>query len=361
MFSMKHFLSSKNREELKAQHKHEHDRRVCDRIKAILLRDEGWNYGEIAKALLLSEGAIKQHVQDYLLSHKLKPENGGSCSKLNNQQTKNLLEHLKRHTYLHAKDIAAYVKVTYKIDYTIPGMTCWLKNHGFSYKKPAIVPGKANREAQEKWIKGYEKLKNNLQDNEVICFIDGVHPTHNTRLAYGWIKKGERKEIYTNTGRQRLNLSGAIDITSRKVLVREDVTLNTNSTIAFLGQLEAAYPNAVRIHIFCDNARYYKNKEVAKYLTASKIKMHFLPPYSPNLNPIERLWKLMNERVLYNRYYEKFNDFKNAIFGFLESLIDPLPEIRESIHRRITDNFHLMGSSSFLRKSDENYAILKVR
>jgi len=56
-----------------------------------------------------------------------------------------------------------------------------------------------------------------------------------------------------------------------------------------------------KIHIFCDNARYYRNKSVQAYIENSKVKLHFLPPYSPNLNPIERLWKWMKERVMYNR------------------------------------------------------------
>ena len=238
----------------------------------------------------------------------------------------------------------AYVEAIFRVTYTIAGMTSWLKSHGFSYKKPAVVPGKANRAAQEQWIKEYEELKRTLPEGEAICFIDGVHPTHNTKATYGWIKKGERKELRTNTGRQRLNVSGAIDIISRRVLIREDVTLNASSTIEFLKRLQDAYPVHNKIHVFCDNARYYRNKEVTRYLTEAKIEMHFLPPYSPNLNPIERLWKFMNERLLYNRYYEKFSDFKNGVLGFLEGLFNPTIDMLDALKRRITDNFHVVGS-----------------
>jgi transposase len=341
---MRDFLSLEERNKLKLQHKRERDKRICDRIKAILLTDEGWTFQQIAKVLLLSDEAISQHLQDYLASQKLKPESGGSVSKLNEGQTKSLLEHIQKHTYLYTKDIIAYVKATFCIEYTVPGMTSWLKTHGFSYKKPAIVPGKANREAQEQWIKEYEELKKNLPENEVICFIDGVHPTHNTKPTYGWIRKGERKEILSNTGRQRLNLSGAIDIISRKVLVRQDERLNATATIDFLKMIEGAYPTAEKVHVFCDNAKYYRNKDVREYLGNSKIKMHFLPPYSPNLNPIERLWKFMNERVLNNKYYEKFVDFKNAVFGFFEQLLDPPKDLQESLTKRITDKFRVFGN-----------------
>lgn len=341
-------LSQLERENLKAQHKRERDKRICDRIKAVLLFDEGWSYHQIAHALLLSDEAIRQHILDFQAERKLKPENGGSNSKLSCEQTKTLLAHLQRHTYLYAKDIVAYVKITFDIEYTVAGITTWLHQHGFSYKKPAVIPGKVNSEAQEHWIREYEALKRGLSPNETICFIDGVHPTHNTKLGYGWIQKGERKEIPTNTGRQRLNLSGAFDIFSKKVLVQEDSSLNAESIIAFLNSLEAVYPEMSKIHVFCDNARYYKNKEVTAHLVHSKIEMHFLPPYSPNLNPIERLWKLMNEKVLYNKYYEKFSEFKNGVLGFLQSLSDPPLDLAKQLASRLTDSFQTIGKTRYV-------------
>lgn len=99
------------------------------------------------------------------------------------------------------------------------------------------------------------------------------------------------------------------------------------------------------MHVFCDNARYYRNKEVAVYLANSKVKMHFLPHYSPNLNSIERLWEFINERLLYNKYYEKFADFKKAILDFLGGLALPEKELQEALTARITDKFRAMGSS----------------
>jgi transposase len=190
-------LSHLEKENLKSRHKNERDKRVCDRIKAVLLHDEGWSYSQIAHVLLLNDETVRQHIQDFQLKSKLKPENGGSNSKLNDQQIDAFLLHLRRHTYLYAKDIITYVRTNFGVEYTVAGITAWLHQHRFSYKKPAVVPGKANREAQEQWIRDYEVLKRTLSPAETICFIDGVHPTHNTKSAYGWIQRGERKEILT--------------------------------------------------------------------------------------------------------------------------------------------------------------------
>ena len=106
--------------------RYERDKRICERIKAVLLADEGWTFQEIAKVLLLTDEAISQQIKDYLKSQKLKPENGGSVSKLNAKQTGLLIEHLQNHTYLYTKDIIAYVKATFGIAYTVPGITGWL-------------------------------------------------------------------------------------------------------------------------------------------------------------------------------------------------------------------------------------------
>ncbi|MCB1073893.1 MAG: transposase [Chlamydiia bacterium] len=141
-------------------------------------------------------------------------------------------------------------------------MTSWLRLHAFSYKKPSVIPGKVNEEAQRAWIEEYKQLRATLPEDAALCFSDGVHPTHNAKPMYGWIKRGIRKELPTNTGRQRLNLTGAIDIVSHKVVIQEDDTLNAESTISFLKKLEQAYPHKNAIHVFCDNARYYKNKNV---------------------------------------------------------------------------------------------------
>jgi transposase len=306
-----------------------------------LLCDKGWSIKEIAEALLLSEGAIRQHIRDFQESRKIKSENGGSQEKLSLEQAQDLEKHLIIHSYLYVKDIQAYVKLNYSVKYTVAGMRNWLQRHRFTYKKPALVPGKANKEAQVEWISQYEKLKAGLSSSETIYFMDRVHPSHNTHISYGWIKKGVRKELASNSGRSRLNLSGAIDLVSRKLHIQEDKTLNANSTIGFFQKIENAYPTMNKVHVFADNAPYYKNKEVQKYLKTSKITLHHLHPYSPNLNPIERLWKWMKERVMYNTYYEDFYAFRNAILGFLQSVskLDPKSILGQEYASRIRDRF----------------------
>lgn len=340
------FLSDQERVQLRAQHKPERDGRVRDRIKAVLLADDGWTPQQIAKVLLISDQAVREHIHEYKQSQKLKPQSGGSEEKLAPEQSKRLAAHLEMHTYLYVKDIVAYVETTFKVTYTVAGMRHWLKRHNFSYKKPALVPGKADKERQQQWLSEYERLRQGLPADETIGFIDGVHPTHNVQPAFGWIRTGVRKEISANTGRGRINLSGMIDVIGYNVIIQEDQTLNAEATIQFIRKIEDAYPTKRKIHIFCDNAPYYRNKTVQQHLKSSRVKLHFLPPYSPNLNPIERLWKWMKERVIYNAYYEHFDEFKAAVMGFFSvlSTVSEGSTLGQALRIRVRDKFSPIGA-----------------
>lgn len=101
-------------------------------------------------------------------------------------------------------------------------------------------------------------------------------------------------------------------------VVRMDERINAQSTISLLKQIEVKHDDAKKIYIICDNARYYRSRLVKEYLLNAIIELVFLPPYSPNLNLIERYWKFFKKKVLYNKYYPTFNEFNEACTGFLE-------------------------------------------
>ena len=95
--------------------------------------------------------------------------------------------------------------------------------------------------------------------------------------------------------------------------------------------------------IVLDGAGYHRSDQVVNKAKELNIKLHYLPPYSPNLNPIERLWKVMNEQVRNNKYFATAKEFRNQINHFFD---DILPEIAESLNGRINDNFQVLHSAS---------------
>ena len=211
---------------------------------------------------------------------------------------------------------------------------------GFVYKKPKKIPGKSDPEKQQAFIEQkYNEIKNTLGPDDRIYFIDGVHPQHNPVAAYGWIRKGVTKEIKTNTGRKRININGALDVERQELIYREDPTINADSTIALLKQLEEQNPSAERIYAICDNARYYRSHMVQDYVRDSKISLIFLPSYSPNLNIIERLWRFLNKHLRYNKYHETFATFQRACFDIL----DNLDHYRDELDSLLTERFEIIG------------------
>lgn len=335
-------FSEEERKNLIAKHKREHDKRTCDRIKAVLLYDKGYTYQHIAEILLLDDETVRRHLEDYQRFQKLKTQNGGSASHLHPDQTAKLIAHLEAKTYLHAKEICGYVHKTFNVLYTVSGMIQWLQKNNFRYKKPHGVPAKADLAKQAAFIQHYTELKNTIKPDEIILFGDSTHPQHQTKLSFGWIKKGMRKCEKMTACQKRINFIGTIDLKTHHVEYQKVDWVNTDSLKAFASQLSAAYPEASTIHLILDNAGYHKSEAFLKFIAATKIKIHYLPPYSPNLNPIERLWKIMHEHTTYNHYYAKLSEFTEAIMKFFENI----EEYGGIIRSRINDHFQTLNLAS---------------
>lgn len=335
-------LSEQERKKLIATHKKERHGCSLDRIKAVLLRDKGYTYQQIAEIFLLDDETVHRHIYDYSCKNKISPENGGSKSYLDDDQTSKLIAHLESTTYLYAKDICAYVQKEFSIRYTVSGMIKWLQKNSFRHKRPHGVPAKADLKKQEEFITKYIELKKTVKTHEIILFGDSAHPQHQKKLSYGWIKKGVRKFEKMTACQKRINIIGAINLKSHHVEYCQVDWVNTKSLKTFIVQLCAAYPNSSTIHLILDNAGYPKSEEFLRFVEATKIKIHYLAPYSPNLNPIERLWKVMHENTTYNRYYARLSEFTEGIIEFFQNI----GKYKSIIQARINDNFQTLNIAS---------------
>jgi len=338
--SMANFLLPDEIDKLKKLHKTA-DKKQRDKIKAILLLDKGYEYGEIAEILLIDYTTVWRWHETYMTggtAELLKDYYLGGTSKLTEVQLAQLTEHLECTMYLTAKEICAFVKKTFKVKYTPKGMTSLLHQLKFTYKKPKHIPGKADIEAQQAFIKSYRKIQRKKAPEDKIYFMDGVHPMHNSQPAYGWIKKGQDMVLKANTGRQRINLNGAYNLDDHSVIIQETEMINAQSTVNLLNEMLRKQPSG-RIYVILDNARYYRSEMVREFVTKNnRICLLFLPPYSPNLNIIERLWKFFKKKVIYNSYYEKFTVFRKYCLDFFRHL----RKYRTELQTLMTDNFQLI-------------------
>ena len=195
-------LTAIQKESLEAKLKKTREISERNRVCVILGHDEGITIEQLAKTLRLSHATICNYLKDYKDEQKTQnAPRGGRESKLNQEESQELIQHLSETTYLKTVQISAYVKGKYGISYSRSGMTAWLKDQNFVYKRPQKVPGKLDPEKQAEFIQEYKELKAKLKADEEIYFIDAVHPEHQSQTVCGWIKKGEQKTLPT-TGKQ---------------------------------------------------------------------------------------------------------------------------------------------------------------
>ena len=264
---MNAFLSPKQAKEYRILHKTCRKARQADRIKAILMLNYGYSFTEVAVVLLLDDETIRKWYARYRqggMDALLEDHHKGGLSFLTAVEQKQLSRHLRKHTYLRAFDICRYVEGKYGVCYTVKGMQALLRAMRFSYKKPKHVPGKADKQKQQQFIKDYGKLMKTKRAEDKVYFMDGVHPMHNSKPAYGWIKKGEQKQLKANTGRQRLNINGAYNIEDHKVIINEGERIDGNSVISLLQSITKKQPVG-DIHVIMDNAPYNRSRLVKAF------------------------------------------------------------------------------------------------
>ena len=143
-----------------------------------------------------------------------------------------------------------------------------------------------------------------------------------------------------------MNINGAVNIKTLETVTDFTKRVNKESSLRLCRKIEKKHPKAKAIHIFLDNASYYGAKWLRQQLEGTKIVLHFLPSYSPNLNLIERLWKFFKKEILYNTYHETFENFLSACKNFFrcrkkykEELRSLLSEKFPCVHSVLTYSF----------------------
>lgn len=174
-----------------------------------------------------------------------------------------------------------------------------------------------------------ERAKESDGDFVVLNF-DPMHQTHNNENGYMWQIRGKKgtKQMKSNTGRRRLNILGAINMGDLNIFpfITEE-NCHKETIKVFLDEVKKTYPKAKEIKIFLDNARYQRNYEVQEYAKSLNITLDFMPPYSPNLCLIERLWKFFKKKVVINKYHETFEEFESFVENFFRDWDSWKPEL----------------------------------
>ncbi len=204
---------------------------------------------------LADEGAIVPNATFLGFSYNLGIANSGDVDKLKGW----IAETLPRTT----REVGAWIETECGVIYASRcGLIALLHRLGMEHRKPKTVSSKLDPEKQAAFIKRYENLLNQIGDDEAVLFGDAVHPTHAVRPVGCWAPKDIPLAVPQTSGRQRLNIHGAIDLETGKTRIIEAATVNAVSTIMLLMAIETMYPGKRLIHLFVDNARYHHAKLV---------------------------------------------------------------------------------------------------
>jgi transposase len=179
--------------------------------------------------------------------------------------------------------------------------------------KTGSIPCKADPFLQKEFLETtIEPIISASKRGDVeLYYMDAAHFVLGAFLGYLWSKV--RIFIRTPSGRKRYNVLGAYHaICGTMVTVTNTTYINSSSVVEMLGKLSLLHPDR-SIKIILDNATYQRCYWVRSYATLLGIELIFLPSYSPNLNLIERYWKFLKKKCLYNQFYSDFPSFCAAI------------------------------------------------
>jgi transposase len=196
----------------------------------------------------------------------------------------------------------------------------FMKGHGLKFLKCGHIPAKADNEQQHQWIQTeLEPVIRAAQKGKChLLFLDAAHFMLPPFICCLWCAC--RLFIKAASGRNRINVLGAVHAISKKVVTLTNTTYITADTlIEFLRLLKKKFCDKP-IVIVLDNARYQHCHAVISMAESLRIRLLFLPPYSPNLNIIERMWKFTKKQILYAKYYDKPEAFHQAIERFFANI-----------------------------------------
>lgn len=307
-------------EALRYERFHHPDPRVQLKLEAVYLRSQGVANEQIMRLCAISKATFHRYLQEYLsggmerLKQAKEPRRRGEL-----YEYQAVIEADFRH-----QPPATVAQATARIE-ALTGIVRkptqvrqFLKTLGMAPRKVGMIPAKADGEAQEAFRQHQlePRLEAAKKGTRALFFMDAAHFVYAPFLGILWCF--QRLFVQAPAGRQRLNVLGAVHAITHQIITVKNRTYVTAETVCELLLLLAGAHPGIPITVVLDNARYQHCARVEAFAQALHIELLFLPPYSPNLNLIERLWKFVKKQCLYSRYYADCESFQQAILDCID-------------------------------------------
>jgi transposase len=337
-------LTPQQRNEISERRRQVQDRRVFQRLSAVLWSDDGRTREEIAELVGVSTRQVGQWLRIFRnkgLEELCILHYQGDPGRLTPAQVERLKQEIATGVFHNAEQVRSWVQEALGVTYSISGLKDLLRRIGASYHKVSGFFWKADVEEQKKFVRKHRRHKREAGPTTRRYFVDACHPVWGVDLLYScWLLVGQRFYVGVGNGRKRLNILGAYcpddhDYVDLR-LTKENIT--GEQFVKLLEKMLAKYPETKKFILYLDNARYYSKPCVKEWLANHReFRLVPLPAYSPNLNLIERLWKFLRKKAL-NRWHKTFEEMQGAV----AEVLDHLGEYRDELSTLMTERFAIV-------------------
>jgi transposase len=324
--------SKVNKNNLLRMYRNCKDGRMKERYQAVLLSFDRHDIPEIAKVIYRDESTVREWIKAFNeggLEGLKRNAPSGRLPSLNEEQLNHIKDVVRQSPrnsgYNFAnwtcKLVSDLIQKVFNIRFTIERARQMLHQLGFRLVKPShFFIKRKERERLEFVIRMEETIKN-LDGNTVLLFQDESIFKQHPSLAAMWTLKGERPMIATYGSHVRRGVFGAVSPLSGIMMHRLSKKVNAKEFLVFLVELLETYPGK-KLIVVLDNARWHKSKSVKEFECDNKhrLELIFQPAYSPDLNPIELLWKQAKKTVTHNSFFPTIDLMANAIDNFFTTL-----------------------------------------
>jgi transposase len=302
--------------------------KLFKRVSVLLCYAKGMALDEIIEIFRISRRTIYQWLCEFILRRwawlRSFGKGRGRKPKINKEQRRRLAAIIDAGPEAYGLDegiwkassIQWVIQEEFNVYYASLYIPELLKKMGFSYQRAKFVSDHLDEEKRRVWVEETwpEILKKAKETKAIILFGDEVSFAQWGSLSRTWARKGKQPVVKTTGKRKALKVFGVIEFFSGEFIYREqEGKFNSETYREFLDQVLNALD--AQVILIQDGARYHTSKDMQSYFEEKKdrLTVYQLPSYSPDYNPIEKLWKKTKEKATHNKYFPKFEDLKRAV------------------------------------------------
>lgn len=304
-------------------------RRFLRKLLAIKMVASNIKRDEICSTLDITRTTLSAYVQQY--------NSGGLAATLEDRGYKptsclhgrfeEIAERFKQEPPASAKQAASLIEEIAGVRLSASQVrSVMAKKLGMRFRKAGTLPGKADAQMQMDFFSCElePRLEQAREGDRHVYFMDASHFLWGSFADYCW--SFERIWVRSASGRKRFNALGAVNAITKKILCNyTEGSVNSETVCSMLIDINNAHPYGP-ISVVLDNVPYQHARIVTAMAAILDIELVYLPPYSPNLNLIERAWKHVKKKALSNRHYETYEGFKEAITNCIEAINSTMRE-----------------------------------